>query len=90
MAENVNEGEQAKAVAEFHQYDDVDTTSSAHHHTLGANPNQASPGDHRHDGSTSALLFDNVEIGGKRSDGTALNALIDALGAVGIVNKTTA
>lgn len=88
--QEANEGEQAKKVAEFHSYDDLDQSFGAHHHSLGAKPTQAAPGDHRHDGTNSLMLFDAMEINGKRSDGTALNALIDALGSIGLINKTTA
>lgn len=40
----------------LHDYDDRDTGILAHHHTLGINPNQASPGDHSHDGGTSKTI----------------------------------
>lgn len=40
-------------VNEFHRYSDVDNESASQHHTLGSDPNQASPGDHNHDGRNS-------------------------------------
>lgn len=43
-------------VNEFHRYDDLDNAPESHHHTLGIDPNQASPGDHNHDGRNSKLL----------------------------------
>jgi hypothetical protein len=36
-----------------HVGDDVDVNAFAHHHTLGTGANQASPGNHTHDGKTS-------------------------------------
>jgi hypothetical protein len=43
-------------VKDFHLNSDVDQSFIAQHHTLGPLTNQASPGDHVHDGSTSKRL----------------------------------
>lgn len=43
-------------VKDFHLNSDVDQSFIAQHHTLGSLTNQASPGDHIHDGSTSKKL----------------------------------
>lgn len=43
-------------VNNFHRYDDLDNFPESHHHTLGIDPNQSSPGDHTHDGRTSKVL----------------------------------
>jgi hypothetical protein len=43
-------------VKDFHLNSDVDQSFIAQHHTLGPLTNQASPGDHIHDGSTSKRL----------------------------------
>lgn len=43
-------------VNDFHAADDTDTSQLAHHHTLGRSPTQAAPGDHLHDGTSSAVL----------------------------------
>ena len=40
----------------LHQNSDVNESPIAKHHTLGALPSQASPGDHTHDGSSSKKL----------------------------------
>lgn len=45
-----------KSVDQFHQGSDLNASIFAQHHSLGANPNQASPGSHIHDGSTSKLI----------------------------------
>lgn len=39
-----------------HTNSDVDTSTQAQHHTLGIAHNQASPGDHKHDGKSSKKL----------------------------------
>lgn len=44
------------AVSKFHTNSDVDSSVVAQHHTLGIQHNQASPGDHKHDGKSSKLL----------------------------------
>lgn len=43
-------------VRKLHVRSDVDESPLAQHHTLGILPNQASPGDHIHDGRTSRRL----------------------------------
>lgn len=43
-------------VNQFHRYDDVDVDPVSHHHTLGIDPAQASPGDHTHDGRNSKQI----------------------------------
>ena len=66
-------------VKDFHLNSDVDQSFIAQHHTLGPLTNQASPGDHIHDGTTSKrlklsdIIWDNesvpfVVLGG--TDGT--------------------
>ncbi len=43
-------------VNRLHDHDDLDITFYSHHHTLGIFPNQASPGDHTHDGIKSKKI----------------------------------
>jgi len=43
-------------VKSFHQNSDIDESPIAQHHTLGALPSQASPGDHVHDGTSSRKI----------------------------------
>lgn len=43
----------AREVNTFHAKSDVDTDQRSQHHTLGTRHDQASPGDHTHDGTTS-------------------------------------
>lgn len=45
-----------REVAQMHQRSDVDSSSKSQHHTLGTNRNQASPGNHVHDGISSPKL----------------------------------
>lgn len=82
----------AEVVAQIHEKADTDGKSTAKHHTLGPKKFQASPGDHSHDGGSSAIIYplDGVTITGSRSGGTALVSIIDALVKLGASNGTTA
>lgn len=75
----------AEVVNDFHTYSDVDARAESQHHTLGASPTQASPGDHTHDGGDSKLLLEGLSITGQRTtDAWALsvNAILVRLGAI--------
>lgn len=87
---NSNLRPEAQVVNEFHSNDDTDRDFNAHHHTLGANANQASPGSHRHDGSDSILLLQGVTIAGAKSGNTALASVISALVQLGATDSTSA
>jgi hypothetical protein len=65
-------------VASFHNRDDIDVSFKSHHHTLGPGHNQASPGDHRHDGKTSKLIGagDGNILTGAKGGNVALTNLI--------------
>jgi hypothetical protein len=74
----------AAAVEDFHTNSDVDARAESQHHTLGPGPNQASPGDHRHDGGDSSLLLENQFITGSRNSDAwrqSVNAILVRLGA---------
>jgi hypothetical protein len=59
-----------KEVKDFHLNSDVDQSPIAQHHTLGPLANQASPGDHVHDGKTSKRIkFSDIEGGIFNIDG---------------------
>jgi hypothetical protein len=51
-----NVGASAGEVNDFHSNSDVDKSTLSQHHTLGIQPNQASPGDHTHDGRNSRRI----------------------------------
>jgi hypothetical protein len=75
----------AEAVNDFHTNSDVDSRPEAQHHTLGAQPNQASPGDHVHDGGSSPLLLEGFVLAGSRNSDAwrqQVNAILVRLGAV--------
>lgn len=46
----------AQESTNLHQQSDVDSSQRAQHHTLGKSRNQASPGNHIHDGITSPKM----------------------------------
>jgi len=80
----------AEQVNDFHTNSDVDSRAEAQHHTLGAQPTQASPGDHTHNGGSSALLLEGFVLTGSRNSDAwrqQVNAILVRLGAV---DQTTA
>jgi hypothetical protein len=78
------------SVRMFHIFSDVDSDSTAQHHTIGPGVNQAASGAHNHDGSNSPTLF-NGTISGACAGNTALKNLISALcSQTGFVDGTTA
>ena len=81
----------AKEVSDFHTHDDVDGSQKAHHHTLGSGHNQASPGDHNHDGGSSARItpLEGLTITGSRGGNAAVASIIDALELLGATDGTT-
>lgn len=82
----------AYQVNQFHEHSDVDASAGAQHHTVGVNRNQASPGDHVHDGKASKKIGAGMHltITGSRGGNAALASLIAALGAViSITDSTT-
>jgi hypothetical protein len=84
FARDENPKPPAETVNDFHTNSDVDTRAEAQHHTLGPNPNQASPGDHTHDGSNSSLLLSGQSISGSRNSDAwrlSVNAILVRLGA---------
>jgi hypothetical protein len=67
-------------VERLHTNSDRDSATTAQHHTLGRKHNQASTGDHNHNGVNSKRVGEGVTITGSRTSGTALQNLILALG----------
>ena len=80
----------AAEVANFHTNADVDVRAESLHHTLGSDGSQASPGDHTHDGGSSALLLTGFTITGSRGGNAALPSIIDCLKRLGAKDSTTA
>jgi hypothetical protein len=70
-----------RLVNSFHFRSDVDSGVAAQHHTLGISRNQASPGDHVHDGSASRKLGSGqgLAISGSKGGNAALASLIAML-----------
>jgi hypothetical protein len=73
-----------------HTRSDVDSSTTAQHHTLGIQHNQAAAGDHAHDGKSSRKLGTglNLTMGGAAAGNTALNQLITMLHNVIEFNDT--
>lgn len=79
-----------QTVARFHNKSDLDSSSEAQHHSLGIKKDQSSPGDHKHDGSTSKRLLEGVTITGAKGGNIALASVIAALVKLGATDSTTA
>lgn len=70
-----------RTVNTFHSRSDVDASQSAQHHTIGIGHNQASAGDHVHDGSSSRKIGQGLKlsISGSKGGNAALASLITML-----------
>lgn len=80
-----------ESTADIHKVADTDSSSTAAHHTLGVQPNQASPGDHIHDGRTSKDLYIARSVTGSRGGNAAVASLLTQLALQGlIIDNTTA
>ncbi len=79
-----------KEVNDFHSRSDLDSSTLAQHHTLGIKHDQACPGDHTHDGTTSRKLAANMTLTGSKGGNVALGNLITLLATVlGFTDSTT-
>jgi len=77
-------------VIAFHARSDVDSSTTAQHHTLGLKHDQSAPGDHKHDGKSSRRLMEGITITGAKGGNAALADLIDKLTDVlGFTDNTT-
>jgi hypothetical protein len=68
----------------FHSRSDVDSSTTAQHHTLGVKHDQASPGDHNHDGKGSRKLGQGLSltVTGSKGGNAALTSLLAMLAQV--------
>lgn len=80
----------ANEVDRIHDQSDLDTRSEAQHHSLGSRQDQASPGNHMHDGGTSPFLWSGATITGSRGGNMALASVIAILVQKGAVDSTVA
>lgn len=82
----------SKTVEKFHTNSDVDSSQKAQHHTLGSSRNQASPGDHTHDGGTSNKSIQpllGTTLTGSKGGNAALASVVAALVKLGATDSTT-
>lgn len=75
-------------VNKFHTNSDNDSAVTAQHHTLGILHNQASPGDHKHDGKSSKRIGKGLDLAFPTTAGAAytqaqIQSIINALRALG-------
>lgn len=73
-----------REVNHFHTYSDRDKDQKAQHHTLGIDHNQASPGDHVHDGISSRKIGQGLglSVTGAKGGNVALTNLLIMLGEI--------
>lgn len=86
---NKNKKPTAKEVNDFHENADKDGSQKSLHHTLGSNHNQASPGDHLHDGGSSLKLLEGFTLTGSKGGNAALTSVVAALVSLGATDATT-
>lgn len=79
----------AEEVDLLHTNADTDVRRESVHHTLGPLPTQAAPGNHRHRGGDSELLISGETVSGSRTDGTAVQSIIQILVALGATDSST-
>jgi hypothetical protein len=79
----------SRTVAKLHHFDDLDVDRTSHHHSLGVNSNQATPGPHNHDGTTSVQLLAGVTLTGSKAGNAALASVCAALATLGATDSTT-
>ncbi len=75
-------------VSKFHTNSDSDSAVTAQHHTLGIQHNQASPGDHTHNGGTSKRIGQKLDLAFPVTAGAAysqaqMQSVINALRKLG-------
>lgn len=70
-----------REVNQFHARSDVDSSVTAQHHTLGVKHDQASPGDHAHDGKGSRKIGTGLAltVTGSKGGNAALASLLTML-----------
>lgn len=80
----LNPAPDPRTVNGFHSRSDVDSAQSAQHHTIGIGHNQASAGDHVHDGASSRKIGQglNLAISGSKGGNAALASVIAMLANV--------
>lgn len=79
----------SESVSKFHSNSDVDSSSVAQHHTLGIQHNQASAGDHNHNGKNSKKIGKGINAGFPTTANATysqaqIQTIIDALRALGL------
>jgi hypothetical protein len=75
------ESPEPREVNLFHTRSDVDTSTTAQHHTLGVKHDQGSPGDHSHDGKVSRKIGTGLAltVSGSKGANAALTSLLTML-----------
>lgn len=78
-----------QAVAKFHERDDVDSSQTAHHHTIGIRQDQAASGAHTHNGKNSAKILKGTTLTGAKGGSVVITSIVAALVKLGATDSTT-
>lgn len=87
--ETTQGGVAPKTVADFHKRSDVDSSQEAQHHTLGVKHDQASSGDHNHNGANSLKIMKGMTITGAKGGNAAVASIIAQLVKLGATDTST-
>lgn len=89
--EKRNPSPEPKVVRQFHARSDVDSSTLSQHHTIGIGHNQATAGDHIHDGTSSRRIGQNkgLAVTGSKAGNAALASLLAMLANVIDFDDTT-
>ena len=81
-----------KQVNDFYHNSDLNRSTTAQHHSLGTDRNQAASGSHNHRDGNGQPLLDDFTFTGSRSTNTVsvLAQVLTALAALGATDATTA
>src|SRR5258707_6736621 len=79
--EAVQGGISPRTVADFHKRSDVDSSQEAQHHSLGVKHDQASSGDHNHNGANSLKILKGTTLTGAKT-GNPAPALASVIAAL--------
>lgn len=86
----VDPAPEPREVKRFHTNADTDSSQQAQHHTLGIKHDQASPGDHDHNGVNSRRIMETMALSGSKGGNVALANLITLLAnEFGLDDNTT-
>lgn len=89
LDKTANKAADAQTVNKFHEKSDLDSGQEAQHHSLGTKHDQASPGDHTHNGKNSRKVLAGTNLTGAKGGSVVLTSIVAALVKLGATDSTT-